>query len=73
VVYYNLACSYALTGQKDEALGALREALELGYRDLEHIRQDQDLEILRGDRRYVELVEQLHAQRHETEVNSNEA
>jgi Flp pilus assembly protein TadD len=62
VVHYNLACSYALTGQKEEALRALQRAVGLGYRELVHIRQDRDLEILRGDPRYLDLVKKLCAE-----------
>ena len=43
VAVYNLACSYALTGETADALNALRHAFELGYRDVESILQDDDL------------------------------
>src|SRR5881409_1855058 len=33
LVYYNLACSYALNSELDLAAGALERALSLGYRD----------------------------------------
>src|SRR5471032_1946243 len=33
LVFYNLACSYSLTGQFDRATSALEKALNLGYRD----------------------------------------
>src|SRR5205809_269899 len=31
--HYNLACRYALLKQAEQALGSLRKAVELGYRD----------------------------------------
>ena len=45
VVQYNLACSYALNGLKDEAFDALERAVDLGYQDLDHLLHDRDLEI----------------------------
>ena len=48
VVYYNLACSYALVGKKREALKALNQAIRLGYEDLKHLRKDADLKSLHG-------------------------
>jgi tetratricopeptide (TPR) repeat protein len=68
-VRYNLACSYALTGQKDKALSSLSQAVELGYRDAEHLRQDHDLNTLKTDPRFQELLERLSAleqEEHET-------
>ncbi|MCZ6786989.1 MAG: tetratricopeptide repeat protein [Planctomycetota bacterium] len=58
-VHYNLACSYALTGKKDEALETLQEARDLGFEDLELLRNDEDLEILRTDPRFKELERRL--------------
>ena len=52
VVWYNLACSYALTDQKDEAFAALDQAVRCGYRDWTHMRRDRDLEVLRQDERF---------------------
>ena len=58
-VHYNLACSLALLGRKETALDALERALDLGYRDADHLANDQDLDALRGEARFVELVERL--------------
>lgn len=46
IVYYNLACSLALTEKVDEALGALKKAIQLGYRDFDYMRKDPDLSSL---------------------------
>jgi tetratricopeptide (TPR) repeat protein len=64
VVHYNLACSYALTGHVEESFDALKKSVELGYRDLEHIRNDRDLEILRKDARYAALLEMINELEH---------
>jgi tetratricopeptide (TPR) repeat protein len=46
IVYYNLACSLALTQKPDEALKALQKAIRLGYRDYAYMRKDPDLQSL---------------------------
>ena len=43
VVWYNLACSYALLERHEEALDALQKALELGYDDFAYLLNDPDL------------------------------
>lgn len=58
-VRYNLACSLALSADVDGACTTLAEAVELGYRDLEHLLQDDDLRALHGDVRFEALVERL--------------
>jgi tetratricopeptide (TPR) repeat protein len=65
LVRYNLACSYALTGQKDKAMTCLNKAVELGYRDVEHLRQDHDLDALKTDPRFQTLIKKLSAEQHE--------
>jgi tetratricopeptide (TPR) repeat protein len=57
--HYNLACRYAVLKRRDEAIGALRRAVELGYRDLEFIEQDHDLDSIRKDPRFRKLMKQL--------------
>ena len=54
--WYNLACSCALTGRKDEALKALDQAIQLGYSDFDWLQRDQDLESLREDERFRSLI-----------------
>lgn len=45
--YYDMACIYARVGRDDDALNALREALEKGYRSFGHIAQDDDVDSIR--------------------------
>jgi tetratricopeptide (TPR) repeat protein len=47
LVFYNLACSYALTDQFDRAAETLEKALALGYRDFNWLAKDPDLRKLR--------------------------
>lgn len=55
-VRYNLACSYALLGKKEEAFGELKKAVRLGYADPKHLREDPDLESLREDPRFERIL-----------------
>jgi tetratricopeptide (TPR) repeat protein len=48
MVFYNLACSYSLTRHYEEAVGALEQAINLGYRDFGWLAEDPDLEDLRN-------------------------
>jgi tetratricopeptide (TPR) repeat protein len=58
-VHYNLACSYALVGDVDLAIASLERAIELGYDDVEHLERDRDLDPIRHDRRFQELVRKI--------------
>lgn len=61
LAHYNLACSYALTHRTDQAIRALRRAVELGYRDFRYMRQDRDLDSIRNDPRYLQLLQEYEA------------
>lgn len=54
--HYNLACRYALLAQPEQALTSLRKAVELGYRDFGFMDQDHDLDSIRKDPRFRQLV-----------------
>jgi tetratricopeptide (TPR) repeat protein len=56
LAHYNLACSYALLKKPDHALRTLRRAVELGYRDFRYMREDRDLEAVRHDPRFRQLL-----------------
>jgi tetratricopeptide (TPR) repeat protein len=47
LVQYNLACSYSLTEQYDQAAAALERALDLGYCNFKWLARDPDLHNLR--------------------------
>ena len=55
LVFYNLACSYSLTGEFDRALASLYQAIDLGYRDFSWLARDPDLKPLRAQPGYQEL------------------
>lgn len=56
LAHYNLACSYALLKRPDQALKALRCAVELGYRDFRYMVEDRDLDSIRHDPRFRQLM-----------------
>lgn len=58
-IVYNLACSEALLGKKEQALKSLRRAVELGYLDLVHLLKDRDLASLQNETGFLEIVNVL--------------
>ena len=58
-VYYNLACSLALTGAPDAALDALEHAVGLGFKDADLLTTDEDLGSLRADPRFEAIARKL--------------
>ncbi|MHC4821835.1 MAG: TPR end-of-group domain-containing protein, partial [Planctomycetota bacterium] len=55
--WYNYACCLALIGKKKEALQALEQAAEHGYRNADHTSKDPDLETLREDARFKSILD----------------
>jgi tetratricopeptide (TPR) repeat protein len=55
--HYNLACSYSMLDRVDEAIAELKKALDLGYRDFNHMLQDPDLKNARRDPRFRDLLQ----------------
>jgi len=56
ISYYNLACSHSRLKQSTRAFAAIRRAIELGYRDAEHMQVDPDLENVRKDPRWQDVL-----------------
>ena len=65
LVFYNLACSYSLMSRIDQAFGALRRAVKLGYSDARWLNKDPDLENLRHDTRFDDIRKNLAKKRRE--------
>jgi tetratricopeptide (TPR) repeat protein len=58
LTWYNAACSYALAGEKETAMGLLTRAFGTGrITDREQVRNDPDLESLADDPRFAKLLE----------------
>ena len=55
LVFYNLACSYSLSGVIEQAANALEKALQLGYRDFDWLARDPDLKPLRRHAAFDDL------------------
>ena len=53
---YNLACAHALNGDHRAAYEALERSIAAGFSSPEHMRKDDDLEALQGEKRFDELV-----------------
>ena len=56
LAHYNLACSFALLKRTDHAIKTLRRAVELGYRDFRYMREDRDLDSIRHDPGFRQLL-----------------
>ncbi len=56
VVWYNLACSYSLMNDTESAFKAINKSLLLGYDDFDFIEKDPDLENLKKDARFKDLI-----------------
>jgi hypothetical protein len=54
--HYNLACALARQGRKEEALVCLAHAIERGFNNAKHIKEDSDLESLRQNERFKKLL-----------------
>jgi serine/threonine protein kinase/Flp pilus assembly protein TadD len=56
---YNVACVYALGGRKEASLACLQKAVDNGFGHKEWVEHDTDLETLRGDPRFQQLVDAM--------------
>ena len=54
-VHYNAACTFCALNKKEEAMDALTNAWEAGFRDADWARRDPDLELLHEDPKFNEL------------------
>lgn len=56
---YNLACAYSLNKQKKQALKALDLAVQRGFSNRAHMEKDTDLDFLRDEKAFKEILEKL--------------
>lgn len=61
IVYYNTACARSMQGRADEALTAFGQALDAGFADFDHIGKDTDLDPIRNEARFAQLLERARA------------
>jgi ketosteroid isomerase-like protein len=57
--FYNLACAFALSAQKEKALDNLEKAIDAGFTDRGQYETDSDLDSLRETERFKELLKKL--------------
>lgn len=70
---YNLACSLAVAGRRDEAFDTLEQAIDLGLRDVAMIRGDEDFKRISGDARFAELLEYAEERSHRPQITGPNA
>jgi predicted esterase len=70
--HYNLACALALQGKKADALEKLKRAVELGFDDPRHLRVDKDIDSLRAEKGFEEIVAAATAAREKRIANAYE-
>ena len=58
---YNAACSYALSGGKENAFKYLQKSVDLGFLNVGHISSDSDLKSLRDDPRWKKIIDEAKA------------
>jgi carboxyl-terminal processing protease len=68
-VLYNLACGYSRLGEREKALGFLREAVDAGFADFDLLDKDSDLDSLRGTKDFAPVRAEV-ARRHSFWENS---
>lgn len=56
---YNLGCAYSLKKEPDQAFEYLHQAVDAGFRDSSLLAEDADLESLRADPRFAEVVDRV--------------
>ena len=59
-VYYNLACTYSLLNQKNQAVDYFEKSVEFGYNNYYHCLQDTDLDNIREEKRFVSLMKEMY-------------
>jgi hypothetical protein len=56
IALYNTACILALTGKRKIAAATLARAVEAGYYDFDHMERDKDLDPVRNEEKYLQLL-----------------
>ncbi len=58
VMFYNAACFFASIGEKKDSINALAQALAAGFHQIEWIKRDPDLNLIREEPGYLELMKE---------------
>ncbi len=62
LVLYNLGCTFSLAGESEKAIDALERSYKAGLADPEWMRNDSDLDNLRGHPRFEALMQRMEAE-----------
>ena len=68
--FYDAACLYSIMGEKEKAIRYLRKSLELGYRRFSHINRDRDLDNIRSEKEFIDLINE-YIDIHKQETNDD--
>lgn len=61
IAMYNIACTHAMEGDVDSGIDWLERAVDADAVSWHHVREDDDLDNLRGDARFERLLDELRA------------
>lgn len=71
--FYDAACLYSIMGEKEKAIGYLRKSLELGFRRFSHIARDRDLDNIRNEKDFIDLIQEyMEIHNQETKADSKD-
>jgi serine/threonine protein kinase/Tfp pilus assembly protein PilF len=56
LMQYNASCFYSRLGEKELAIETLKNAMTAGYQDYEWIKRDSDLDNIRNEQKFLELM-----------------
>ncbi|TET32211.1 MAG: PDZ domain-containing protein [Planctomycetota bacterium] len=70
--HYNTACAYSLLEEKEKAVEALKKAVKAGWGDIEHMKQDTDLDNIREMDEYKKIISELSGEKPEDEPTSED-
>ncbi|HKJ81646.1 MAG TPA: protein kinase [Ignavibacteriaceae bacterium] len=59
LMLYNACCFYAQLGEKENAIKSIRSAMDVGYANIEWLEKDVDLDSIRSDPKFQEIVQTL--------------
>ncbi len=62
-VWYNLACAYALKGDKKRAIDALGKAVQKGFANAPELERNNQLDAIRDEPGFKKIVEDLKQKR----------
>ena len=68
-IYYDATCVYCRLGEVEKALEYLQLCFEKGYRKIQHIHQDDDMNLIRNTPRFKELLDE-YTKKYEEEIGT---